>query len=93
MSADFMSHFAPIPEPRIERCKRHERLDILFVSLSAVLCGAEGWEERERILATPVWSGGATTFPMPLAFPVMTPLPACSVVWTPRLCRGALSAG
>jgi predicted transposase YbfD/YdcC len=47
MSADFMSHFAPIPDPRIERCKRHELLDILFLSLSAVLCGAEGWEEIE----------------------------------------------
>jgi predicted transposase YbfD/YdcC len=47
MSADFMSHFAPIPDPRIERCKRHELLDILFLSISAVLCGAEGWEEIE----------------------------------------------
>jgi len=47
MSADFMSHFSTIPDPRIERCKRHELMDILFLSISAVLCGAEGWEEIE----------------------------------------------
>lgn len=47
MTADFMSHFSQIPEPRIERCKRHELMDILFLSISAVLCGAEGWEEIE----------------------------------------------
>lgn len=44
---DFMSHFSSIPEPRIERCRRHELMDILFLSICAVLCGAEGWEEIE----------------------------------------------
>jgi predicted transposase YbfD/YdcC len=47
MNADFMNHFESIPDPRIERCKRHQLLDILFLSISAVLCGAEGWEEIE----------------------------------------------
>ncbi len=47
MNADFMSHFSRIPDPRIERCKRHDLMDILFLSISAVLCGAEGWEEIE----------------------------------------------
>ena len=42
-----MSHFSQIPEPRIERCRRHELMDILFLSICAVLCGAEGWEEIE----------------------------------------------
>lgn len=45
--SDFMSHFSNIPDPRVERCKRHELMDILFLSISAVLCGAEGWEEIE----------------------------------------------
>ena len=44
---DFMSHFSSIPEPRIERCRRHELMDIIFLSICAVLCGAEGWEEIE----------------------------------------------
>jgi len=47
MMNDFMSHFSQIPEPRIERCRRHELMDILFLSICAVLCGAEGWEEIE----------------------------------------------
>lgn len=47
MEADFMSHFSTVPDPRIDRCKRHELMDILFLSISAVLCGAEGWEEIE----------------------------------------------
>lgn len=42
-----MSHFSSIPEPRIERCRQHELMDILFLSICAVLCGAEGWEEIE----------------------------------------------
>ena len=42
-----MSHFNNIPDPRIERCKRHALMDILFLSISAVLCGAEGWEDIE----------------------------------------------
>jgi len=45
--SDFISHFSRIPEPRIERCRKHELLDILFLSISAILCGAEGWEEIE----------------------------------------------
>ena len=45
--SDFMSYFIDIPEPRIQRCRRHALMDILFLSISAVLCGAEGWEEIE----------------------------------------------
>ncbi len=47
--SDFMSHFGSIPEPRTERCRRHELMDILFLSISAILCGAEGWEEIEDL--------------------------------------------
>ena len=45
--SDFISHFSSIPEPRIERCRKHELMDILFLSISAILCGADGWEEIE----------------------------------------------
>ena len=47
MTADFMSHFVSVRDPRIERCKRHALMDILFLSIGGVLCGAEGWEEIE----------------------------------------------
>lgn len=42
MQTDFMNHFSSIPDPRIERYKRHELVDILFLSISTVLCDAEG---------------------------------------------------
>ena len=45
--ADFIGHFSIIPDPRIERCKKHKLIDILFLCMAAVVCGAEGWEEIE----------------------------------------------
>jgi len=35
--------FAPLPDPRIERTKRHNLLDIVAITLCAVLAGAETW--------------------------------------------------
>lgn len=34
-------HFATVPDPRIERTKRHLLVDILFITLAALLAGAE----------------------------------------------------
>jgi predicted transposase YbfD/YdcC len=39
----FRAHFADLPDPRIDRCKRHDLLDIVTVALCAVLCGADTW--------------------------------------------------
>lgn len=36
-----------IDDPRIERTRVHELLDILVLSVLAVMCGAEGWEDIE----------------------------------------------
>lgn len=47
MSATFLNHFEQIQDPRINRCKRHDLLDILLLSISAVLSGAQGWEDIE----------------------------------------------
>lgn len=47
MSQSFIEHFSIIEDPRIERCKKHQLMDILFLSLCAVLSGAEGWEDIE----------------------------------------------
>ena len=47
MSATFLKHFNSIADPRIERCKKHELIDILLLAISAVLSGAEGWEDIE----------------------------------------------
>ena len=47
MSATFLKHFNAITDPRIERCKKHQLIDILLLAISAVLSGAEGWEDIE----------------------------------------------
>ena len=48
MSATFLKHFNPITDPRIERCKKHNLLDILLLAISAVMSGSEGWEDIEK---------------------------------------------
>ena len=47
MTTTFLKHFISITDPRIERCKKHELIDILLLAISAVLSGAEGWEGIE----------------------------------------------
>lgn len=48
MSATFLEHFESIADPRIERCKKHNLLDILLLAISAVMSGSEGWEDIEN---------------------------------------------
>lgn len=40
-------HFKNIEDPRIERGKRHSLLDIIVISICAVICGADTWEDIE----------------------------------------------
>jgi predicted transposase YbfD/YdcC len=37
--------FADLPDPRLDRNKRHHLTDILTIALCAVLCGANTWEQ------------------------------------------------
>jgi len=39
--------FAGIKDPRVERTKDHLLLDIIFITISAVICGAETWNDIE----------------------------------------------
>ena len=36
-------HFGSLADPRMDRTKRHLLIDILVISLCAVVCGAEDW--------------------------------------------------
>ncbi len=38
-------HFATLTDPRVDRAKHHQLLDILTIALCAVICGAESWTE------------------------------------------------
>jgi predicted transposase YbfD/YdcC len=40
-------YFAGLPDPRVDRTKKHHLGDILVIALCAVICGADSWEEVE----------------------------------------------
>lgn len=41
-SHDLMQHLSVIPDPRIDRNKKHDLAEMLFVAVCATLSGAEG---------------------------------------------------
>jgi predicted transposase YbfD/YdcC len=45
--ATIQHHFRKIKDPRINRHKQHQLLDIIVISLCAVLCGAKDWQQIE----------------------------------------------
>ena len=47
MSADIHEHFAALVDPRIERNKLHDLMDIVILVICALISGADGWEAIE----------------------------------------------
>lgn len=41
-------YFADLPDPRVDRTKKHALGDILVIALCATVAGADSWEEVER---------------------------------------------
>jgi predicted transposase YbfD/YdcC len=46
--ASIMDHFGNIPDPRLDRKKLHKLQDIIFITISAVVCGCDTWEDIEE---------------------------------------------
>jgi predicted transposase YbfD/YdcC len=46
--AMFHQHFADVPDPRVRARSDHKLLDILAISILAVICGADGWDDIAR---------------------------------------------
>ncbi len=42
-----LEYFADLPDPRIDRCKEHELIDIRTIAILATICGAEHFTEME----------------------------------------------
>jgi len=42
-TASILTHFSSIPDPRMRRKQRHQLGDIFFITLCAVICGADNW--------------------------------------------------
>lgn len=40
-------YFGDLPDPRIDRCKRHKLLDIVTIAICAVISNADGWTDIE----------------------------------------------
>lgn len=47
-SASIIEHFSSIPDPRLNRRKLHKLNDIFFITLCAVICGANDWVAIEE---------------------------------------------
>lgn len=46
--SSIMEHFGKIPDPRIARGKLHKLYDIIFITITAAICGADKWEDVEE---------------------------------------------
>jgi predicted transposase YbfD/YdcC len=46
-TASISNHFAGLKDPRIERTKLHQLLDIIVIAICAIICGADDWVEVE----------------------------------------------
>lgn len=42
-----IDHFKDLPDPRVDRTKDHDLIDILIIAVCALLCGAEGFNDME----------------------------------------------
>ena len=42
-----IDHFENLRDPRVDRTKRHKLLDIIFMAIAAVICGADNWKAVE----------------------------------------------
>jgi hypothetical protein len=47
-SAAIYKHFEKVTDPRINRGANHSLLDMIFVALTATICGSNGWADVER---------------------------------------------
>ena len=56
--------FADLPDPRVERTRRHDLLDIVVISVLAVICGANHWPEIADFAQTRAkWLGSFLRLP------------------------------
>lgn len=42
---DIRAFFTVVPDPRVERTKRHGLADIIVIAVLAVVCGADDWDD------------------------------------------------
>lgn len=93
-------YFAGLPDPRVDRTKKHQLGDILVIALCAVICGADSWEEVEafgsakedwlgRFLALPNGIPSHDTFGRVFARLDPQAFGACVAEWMGAVCEAA----
>jgi predicted transposase YbfD/YdcC len=93
-------HFADLPDPRIDRTKKHSLADILVIALCAVIAGADSWEEVEAFgeakadwlktfLALPNGIPSHDTFYRVFARLDPQPFVKCVAAWMAGVCETA----
>src|SRR5215212_12128860 len=40
-----LDHFTSLKDPRVERTKLHDLMDIVAITICGVVCGADGWDD------------------------------------------------
>ncbi len=45
VSATISEHFSSLKDPRIQLKTRHKLIDIIVITICAVICGADDWQE------------------------------------------------
>jgi len=94
----FVEYFADLPDPRVNRTKKHRLDDILGITLCAVISGADSFEEIERFgdarrewlgrfLALPNGIPSHDTFNRVLAALDRDTFAACFGKWMADLCE------
>ena len=48
LSASLLDHFATLEDPRAQNLLEHQLLDIIALSICAIICGADTWVEIEQ---------------------------------------------
>lgn len=46
--SSILAYLGDLADPRIERCKRHQLIDIIAIGICAVICGADSFVEMEE---------------------------------------------
>ena len=76
-----VERFGMLEDPRTGPARRHELLDIIVITLCAVICGADNWVEIEEFgKAKENWF--RRFLRLPNGIPPTTPLAGCLACWT-----------
>ena len=95
-----MQCFEALEDPRIDRCKRHQLLDIIAIAICAVICGADSWvyvemfgkSKEEWFRSFPDLPNSIPSHDTP-AFARAGSSAMCSPAWTRTGSRSALLSG